>query len=306
MRRTALVVACCAALLAAGCQTVVYHVAEKSDGDGIYILKSDGSDPSAGPQYAGGRYPHVAADGQLLHVRQGQVFRGATQLTTDGAAKRDPAAAPNAYAYVLMIAGQGPQIVVRTWSGTEQLRFASDATGLAFYDNGSKLLYAQRDGIYSTPASGAHTPTKVADCLTTPPSGCGPLAVSHNGQYLAYYTYALVGAGRIEFIQVARIGTWQPLLRIGRQDFCPTCAAGVAGTPEQLGSFDFGPDDDMLYATVRVTGPGTGADARNRDELFRVKLELAATPPRTSAPERLTSNTQPDYHPSTWKQRTPW
>jgi hypothetical protein len=63
------------------------------------------------------------------------------------------------------------------------------------------------DGIYATPASGTHTPTKVADCLSTPPSGCGPLAVSHNGQCLAYYTYALVGAGRIEFIQVARIGT---------------------------------------------------------------------------------------------------
>jgi hypothetical protein len=306
MRPSALMAAASAVFLASGCQTLVYHVAEKAEGDGIYVLHRSGSDPSAGPTYAGGRYPHVAADGSLLYVKQGQVFRGASPLTSDAAAGSRLAAAPDAYAYVQTTSGQSPRIVVRSYAGAAQLQFASDASGLAFYDNGSKLLYAQRDGIFSTPASGTHVPTKVADCLTNPPAGCGPLAVSHDGRYFAYYTYVQLAPVRIEYIQVARIGSWQPLLRIAPRDFCPTCAAGAPDTPEQLGSFDFAPDDGYLYATVRVAGPGTGADARKRDELFRVKLDLAASTPTVSAPQRLTRNTHPDFHPSTRKTWRFW
>jgi len=302
MRVTALIAASCAALLPA-C-TFVYHVAEKTDSDGIYILRSDGSDPSAGTAYVGGRYPHVTADGRLLFVKQDQVFLGTTQLITDVGTKREPAPAPNAFAYVLVISGRTPQIVVRSYAGTEQLRLDSDATGLAFYDGGNKLLFTQHDGLYSTPASGTPIPTRVAGCLTTPPAGCGPLAVSHKGQYLAYYSYAVLAAGRLEYIQIMQIGTWRPLLRIGPEDFCPSCAAGAPGTPEMLGSFDFGPDDDYLYATVRVRGPG--ADARKRDELFRVKLDLTSSPPTVLSPERLTNNTYPDYYPSTWKGLWRW
>jgi hypothetical protein len=313
MRTTALIAASCAALLATGCTTVVYHVAEKPapDGNGIFVLRPDGSDPSAGAEYADGRYPHVTPDGSLLFVKQfpagaSQVFRGSQQVTDSDGAKRDPAASQTAVAYVHVIPSRGPHIVVRSNAGTDQLLLASDATGLAFYDNGSKLVYSQRDGVYSTASSGTPNPTRVAECLTTPPSGCGPLAVSHNGQYLAYYTYVVLAPGRVEFIQISRVGTWQPILRISPRDFCPTCVAGAPGMPEQLGSFDFSPDDKYLYSTVRVAGPGTGPAARNRDEIFRLQLNLNDTPPTVSAPERLTNNAYPDYHPSTRQLRRFW
>jgi hypothetical protein len=300
-------------MFASGCTTVVYHVADRPapEGSGIFVLRPNGSDTSAGAAYADGSYPHVTADGSLLFVKRlpsgvSQVFRDSLQITDSDGAKRDPTSSETAVAYVHVIPGRGPHIVVRSNAGTNQLLLASDATGLAFYDSGSKLVYSQRDGVYSTASSGSPNPTRVAECLTTPPSGCGPLAVSHNGQYLAYYTYALLGTGRIEFIQISRIGTWRPILKISPRDFCPTCVLGALGTPEQLGSFDFSPDDKYLYTTVRVAGPGTGQSARNRDEVFRLQLNLTDDPPAASAPERLTNNTYPDYHPSTRRLLWPW
>jgi len=304
MSRSVNIAVFCAAFSIAGCTTVVYHVAEKPapEGDGIFVLRPNGSDRSAGPEYAGGRDPHVAPDGNVLFIKQGQVFRGSHRLTNESGTKRSPTASMTAFAYVNEVAGQSPQIIVRSFGGTEQMRFFANATGLAFHDNGRGLLYSQADGVYSMPSSGSGAPALVAACLTTSTSGCGPVSVSHNGQYAAYYTYMQLAATRVEYIQIVRIGTWQPILRIARQQFCPTCVDGVSGTPEQLGSFAFSPDDKHLYATVRVAGSGTDPAAWKRSEIFRLKLNLADIPPTVSDPERLTDNGYPDHHPSARRQ----
>jgi len=56
MGTTALLATSCAALLAAGCTTVVHHVAEKPapEGGGIFVLRPSGSDASAGAVHAAG------------------------------------------------------------------------------------------------------------------------------------------------------------------------------------------------------------------------------------------------------------
>jgi hypothetical protein len=292
MHSRALVGFAFASLFLTGCISV-YHVAEKPgpDGDGVFVLASNGSDVLAGPEYVGGRDPHVTPDGSVVFVKKVphsdgnayyQVFRGSQPLTTSPGDKRNPAAGLLNLAYVHDVPGQGKQIVVQNSNGAVITQFASDANGLAFWDGGNKLLFSQRDGVYWIAASGGNAATRIVDCSATQPQGCGPLAVSHNGQYLAYYHYLALAPMRLT-----------PL------DMCPACAASQPGTPEDFGSFDFSPDDQWLYTTVRIGGPA-GSPVDNRLlEIFRVKLNLGAATPVPTQPERLTTNSQADYHPST-------
>jgi hypothetical protein len=287
-----------------GCISI-YHVSEKPppDGDGIFILKSNGADVSAGAAYSGGRDPYIERDRRVLFVKQAsgsyQVFRGSQQLTNSTGNKSNPVASGPSIAY-LRETPDGIHVVVQNASGSVLREFQSDANGLALYDNGARLVYSQRDGVYVAPASSEGPAARIVDCSSFNPGGCGPVAVSRDGRYLGWYGYLLTTQARLSWIEIFRVGTWQAVVRITPESFCPTCSPGNAGTPEDLGAFDFSRDDKELYATVRVKG-SAGEPPGNRQELFRVQMDLAAVQPTVSRPERLTNNVYPDFHPSVYR-----
>ncbi len=257
-------VAFSAAALVCGCTTGVYFVSERPapEGDGIYRYKaSDGSDVSLGPTYQGGRTPHIALDGALLYVTPvggtNQVFRGTQQLTTSPGDKGFPRWSPNWLAFEQTVSGVR-SVVLRSHNGATEFTLATGVeAGLAFFNAGQRVAFAKSGvafaksgGIHWADAASGAVATLIENCpVTTPISTCHLPTVSHDGTMLAYRVNVPTGPGSAGFIRILRVGTWTLVGSIART----ALDNAVPGeSTASLGSFEFSPDDEWLYAGARA------------------------------------------------------
>ena len=275
----------------------VYYVSEKPAplNDAIYLLKPNGADVTLGPAYQQGRDPHVAPDGSLFYAKPisgiYQIHRNGVQVTNSPNNKRNPVYRNGWLAYEEETS-TGKKIGYKQMPGGPEIATPVDVSGgLAFFDNGQKIVFARDDGVYWAPFNPIGVGMRIMACGQTPPSGCGNPVVSHNGQMLAFVWYQGLAPGWIYNIEVRKIGTWDLIIRIPKGALCPSPGCPGTYVIETLGSLDFSPDDEWLYVTARVSG-AAGSSSQSRQELFQIKVGGVN-------PERLLNNTIPDYHPAT-------
>ena len=277
----------------------IYHVSEKPlpEGDGIYLLKPDGTyDVNYG--FRSGRYPDANSDEDVIlwvkphsevpggssinQVWHTNLSNGGTVLLTHSSGdKKHPRWGHRWYAYQRETTN-GDKIVVSSHNNLTQFELPPIVIGgMDFFDDGNKIVYTADDGVYWISAEPNATPERIAECAR-PASQCRFPVISHDGTLLAYRHTVPLGSGWIESIRIVQVGTWA---------FFKTVMLGPPANLRGIYSFDFSPDDNRLFVTARAADV-TNTSGNNNLEIFSIKLD-------SSDQQRITNNSIPDYYPST-------
>jgi Tol biopolymer transport system component len=289
----------------AGCAKIVF-VSQRDGQEQIYSMWIDGSVQSnlSGNQFSE-RFPDASPDGKKIAFssdRDGvgenifimDIDTGSVQQLTSGAHRKiRPQWSPqqDRIAYAGYSSGEGAAIFVKPLNGGAVIQVTrpdpdhSDSLGHAFYDNGTKVIFARVNtsqggsGLYSKNADGTGEAVRI---LNTSTPATYP-TISHNGQLLAYRIKGyMTGPGAPEWILVHEVGSWQKLAEFQLQ-------APVPGLGPNIRGITFSKEDDRLYVSARAADVASGGN--NRLEIFSVKLD-------GSGQKRLTNNTAYDAWPS--------
>jgi Tol biopolymer transport system component len=215
------------------------------------------------------------------------------QLTSGEHRKIRPCWSPqqDRIAYAEYLSGEKAAIIIKPLNGGSTIQVTrpdadhSDSLGHAFFDNGSKLIFARvktsggGSGLYYKNADGTGETVRI---LNTSKPAAYP-TISHNGQLLAYRIKGhMTGQGAPEWIRVHQAGSWQKIAEFQLQ-------APVPGLGPTIRGITFSQDDDLLYVAARAADVAGGGN--NRLEIFAVGLD-------GSGQKRLTNNTAYDAWPS--------
>ena len=289
----------------AGCAKIVF-VSQRDGQEQIYSMRIDGGVQSnlSGNQFSE-RFPDASPDGKKIAFssdRDGvgenifimDIDTGSVQQLTSGAHRKfRPQWSPqqDRIAYAGYSSGEGAAIFVKPLNGGAVIQVTrpdpdhSDSLGHAFYDSGTKVIFARVNtsqggsGLYSKNADGTGEAVRI---LNTSTPATYP-TISHNGQLLAYRVKGhMTGPGAPEWIRVHQVGSWQKLAEFQLQ-------APVPGLGPNIRGITFSKEDDRLYVAARAADAASGGN--NRLEIFSVKLD-------GSGQKRLTNNTAYDAWPS--------
>lgn len=288
-----------------GCAKIVF-VSQRDGHSQIYRMWIDGSVQSniSGNQFSE-RFPDASPDGKKIAFcsdRDGvgenifvmEIDSGAVQQLTGGADRKiRPRWSPqqDRIAYAGYTSDEGAGIFVKPLDGGPVIQVTSpdehhsDSLGHAFFDSGSKIIFARAktaqggSGLYYKNADGTGDAVRI---LNTSEHATYP-TISHDGKLLAYRIKGyMTGPGAPEWILVHEVGTWQKMAEFQLQ-------APVPGLGPTIRGITFSIEDDLLYVAARAADVAGGGN--NRLEIFSVNLD-------GTGQKRLTENTSYDAWPS--------
>jgi Tol biopolymer transport system component len=287
-----------------GCAKIVF-MSQRDGHDQIYMMKTDGSvQKNLSSNSFSERYPDASPDGKKIvfsSLRDGvgenifvmDIEGGSIQKLTTGANRKiRPRWSPqqDRIAYAEYTSDEAARIFIMASGGgsvlqvTEPDQYHSDSLGHAFFDNGTKLVFA-RTGVgqgvsrlYYKNADGTGSATAVPNTLD---KASYPV-VSHNGFFLAYRVKGPnLMPGAPEYILVHEVESWRKVSEFQLQ-------APVPGMGPTIRGIAFSKDDTCLYVAARAADVAGGGNKRL--EIFSVNLD-------GTDQKRLTDNTAPDLWP---------
>jgi len=307
MRKTRVVSGILAILLLTGCAKIIF-VSERDGHSQLYRMQVNGSVQQnlSSNQYSE-RFPDASPDGTkcaFSSLRDGvaenifvmDIENGSVQQLTSGANRKIrprwspqqdrvayaeyPSGGQSAKIFITPSSGGGPAIQV-----TAPDQYHSDSLGHAFYENGTKIVFARArlvqggSQLYFKNADGTGTATVVPNTLAY---AYYPV-VSHNGSLLAYRVRGPnLAPGTPEWILIHKVETWQKIAEFQLQPPVPALGAAIRG-------ISFSREDDRLYVAARAAGVAGGGN--DRLEIFSIKLD-------GTDQKRLTDNQAADYWPT--------